>query len=56
MADAPALTAPGVPKEETGMTAKETIKTRLDRLRQQSRETGQVRLSASAVTLAIGPI
>ena len=33
------------------MTAKETIKTRLDRLRQQSRETGQVRLSASAVTL-----
>ena len=33
------------------MTAKETIKTKLDRLRRQSRETGQVQLSASAVTL-----
>ena len=33
------------------MTARETLKTKLDRLRQQSRETGQVRLSASAVTV-----
>lgn len=33
------------------MTAKETIRTKLNRLRRQSRETGQVQLSASAVTL-----
>lgn len=33
------------------MTARETIKTKLDRLRRQSRETGQVQLSASALTL-----
>ena len=34
------------------MTAKETIKTKLDRLRRQSQETGQVQLPASAVALA----
>lgn len=33
------------------MTARETFKTKLDRLRQQSRQTGQVRLSTSAVTM-----
>ena len=33
------------------MTARETLKTKLDRLRQQSRQTGQVRLSTSAVTM-----
>lgn len=33
------------------MTARENIKTKLTQLRQQSKETGQVRLSASAVTL-----
>lgn len=33
------------------MTARQTLKTKLDRLRQQSRQTGQVRLSTSAVTM-----
>jgi len=35
-----------------GMTARQALRTKLNRLRQQSRETGQVQLSASAVTLA----
>lgn len=33
------------------MTARENIRTKLTKLRQQSKETGQVQLSASAVTL-----
>ena len=34
------------------MTAKENMKTKLTKLRRQGEETGQVQLSASAVTLA----
>ena len=42
---------PGFTEEETGMTARKMIRAKLNQLRQQSQQTGQVRLSASALML-----
>lgn len=39
----------GRTQEETGMTARETFKTKLTQLRQQSKQTGQVRLDRKSV-------
>jgi len=41
-----------VHREETGMTARQTVEKKLKTLRQQSRETGQIRLSTAALALA----